>query len=77
MGYAYFDNISIRESASFTKTTYEAENASLESCSVLENTSASDGACVLASSQASSMTFNVLAPETAEYMLEIRYTNGG
>lgn len=76
-GRAFFDNISLCESQSLRKANYEAENASLEACSVLDDVSASNGSYISTTDASSTITFNVSVPETGEYMMEIRYANGG
>lgn len=76
MGRAYFDNISISESQSHIKTKYEAEDATVQNCSVSNEESASGGGYIYAGN-GSTISFDVPVQETAEYMMEIQYANGG
>ena len=76
IGRAYFDNISIFESKSYSKVKYEAEDANIQNCSSFSKESASGGRYIYAGN-GSAISFNIPVQETAEYMMEIQYANGG
>ena len=77
-GVAYFDNISLTEIDKGNLTTYEAETAQISSAEILTSNSASGSQFVgNLDTPESALTFNVNVAETAEYCMEIRYSNGG